>query len=422
MINDLIDDQGELALIIEEKYNRDFLIGGYALPTGSKTSRREELQATYTVASSLVRGKDKKVHGTLSSYFGVLKDIRDVCEQRRHVEESDRMLEDNPSRWIRTYFYGEIDPLYTPPPVGLVKDVFTMRKYKLVVQKVRPVTGGLPSEFRIEQNIKGDPLKDMPTLSERPPNFTPTRRYMEERKEQINKVHKEEFLWPEERKLMHHFMMEQNTGFAWDDTERGAFKEEYFLPVTIPIIEHTPWVQKNIPIPLGIFDEVCKIIRTKIQAGVYEPSNSSYRSHWFCIVKKDGKSLRLIHSLEPLNTVTIKHLGAPPATDKLTEHFTGRSCRATLDLYVGYNERTLDEESRDMMMFQTLFGALWLVTLPMGWTNSVPIFHDDVTYILQEEVPHITIPYIDDVPVHGPKTRYETKDGGYETIPVNDGI
>ncbi len=102
--------------------------------------------------------------------------------------------------------------------------------------------GGLPSEFRIERNIKGDLLKDMPTLSERPPDFASTGMYTAERKEQIDKVHKEEFLWPEERKLMHHFMMEQNTGFAWDDTEQGTFKEEYFPPVTIPIIEHTPWV------------------------------------------------------------------------------------------------------------------------------------------------------------------------------------
>ncbi len=58
----------------------------------------------------------------------------------------------------------------------------------------------------------------------------------------------------------------------------------------------------------------------------------------------------------------------------------------------------------------------------MGWTNSVPIFHDDITYILQEEVPHVTIPYVDDVPVRRPKTHYETKDRGYEIIPANDGI
>lgn len=221
---------------------------------------------------------------------------------------------------------------------------------------------------------------------------------------------------------MHHFMMEQNTDFSWDDTERGAFKEEYFPPVTILIVEHMPWVQKNIPISPGIFDEVCKIIQTKIQAVVYKPSNSSYCLHWFCVIKKDSKSLQLIHSLQPLNAVTIKHLGVPLVTDELAEHFTGRSCGATLDLYVGYDKRTLDKKSRDMTTFKTPFGMLQLVTLPMGWINLVPIFHDNVIYILQEEVPYITIPYIDDFPVHRPKTCYETKDRGYKTIPANDGI
>ncbi|KAF8873424.1 hypothetical protein BD779DRAFT_1451892, partial [Infundibulicybe gibba] len=58
----------------------------------------------------------------------------------------------------------------------------------------------------------------------------------------------------------------------------------------------------------------------------------------------------------------------------------------------------------------------------MGWTNSVPIFHDDVTYILHAEIPHITIPYIDDVPVKGLATTYPLPDGSAETIPENPGI
>jgi len=40
--------------------------------------------------------------------------------------------------------------------------------------------------------------------------------------------------------------------------------------------------------------------------------------------------------------------------------------------------------------FQTPFGTLHLVTLPMEWTKSVPIFHD-VTYILKDEIPHFTV-------------------------------
>ncbi|KNZ76602.1 hypothetical protein J132_09346 [Termitomyces sp. J132] len=41
----------------------------------------------------------------------------------------------------------------------------------------------------------------------------------------------------------------------------------------------------------------------------------------------------------------------------------------------------------------------------MGWTNSVPIFHDDITFILKDEIPHATWPYIDDVPIQGPPHR-----------------
>src|SRR5271156_331349 len=150
--------------------------------------------------------------------------------------------------------------------------------------------------------------------------------------------------------------------------------------------------------------------------------NSSYRSRWFCVLKKDGKSLRIVQSLEPLNKVTIAHSGIPPFTEQLAEQFAGRVCNSMIDLYVGYDERALAISSRDLTTFQSPFGPLWLTTLPMGWTNSVPIFHDDVTHILRPEIPHITQPYIDDVPVRGPATEYLQEDGEPETIRKNPGI
>jgi hypothetical protein len=232
----------------------------------------------------------------------------------------------------------------------------------------------------------------MPKLNPNPPPFTPTGHYTTERRDIVDAAHPGNFLWPEERRFMHHFMCLHEKAFAWDDSERGRFRTDFFPPVEMPVLPHTPWVQRNIPIPPGIYNEVCNVIRTKIKAGVYEPSNSSYRSRWFCVVKKDGKSLRLVHSLEPLNAVTIQHSGVPPFTEQIAEHFAGRACGAMLDLYVGYDERILAPSSRDYTTFQTPFGALRLVTLPMGWSNSVPIFHDDVTFILQPEIPEFTIP------------------------------
>ena len=70
--------------------------------------------------------------------------------------------------------------------------------------------------------------------------------------------------------------MTQDKAFAWCPEEIGTLNEEFFPPVKIPVLPHEPWVEKNIPIPPGIFEEVCKIIKDKIDSGVYEPSNASY--------------------------------------------------------------------------------------------------------------------------------------------------
>jgi len=123
-----------------------------------------------------------------------------------------------------------------------------------------------------------------------------------------------------------------------------------------------------------------------------------------------------------LNKVTIQHSGVPPIPEHLAEQFAGRSCGTILDLYVGYDKQLIAESLHDYTTFQTPFGTLRLVTLPMGWANSIPIFHEDVTFILQEEIPHITIPYIDDLLIKGPKSQYLDDAGIPETIPENPGI
>ena len=158
-----------------------------------------------------------------------------------------------------------------------------------------------------------------------------------------------------------------------------------------------------------------------MDTGIYERSNSSYRSRWCCVVKKEADTIRPVHSLEPRNAVTIQHSGVTPFTKQITEQFAGRACSGMLDLYVGYDERALTETSRDYTTFQTPYGALHLTKLPMGWTNVVPTFHDDVTHILQLEVPQYTIPYIDDVPIQGPASTYQATDGTFKTIPENSG-
>ena len=157
-------------------------------------------------------------------------------------------------------------------------------------------------------------------------------------------------------------MMIHQDAFAWDDLEWGHFREDFFLPVEIPTIPHTPWVLCNIPIPPGIYNKVCTLLKRKIDAGIFEPSNLSYGSRWFCVIKKDGKSLWIVQSLEPLNKVTIQHSGVPPFTDQLAEHFAGCACGSMMDLYVNelwHHHCMITWPSRPLMEWCDLLHCVW---------------------------------------------------------------
>ena len=169
---------------------------------------------------------------------------------------------------------------YDPIPIYIL----AKKKYKLVHLKIKPVIGELPDKFRIVRNIIGNPLKDLPTLPTDPPKFKPTGCYTWEKKDKFDEVHPG-FLWPPEQHLLHYFMMIHNDAFAWDNSECGHFREDFFPPVNIPISykPYKPWIQCNIPIPPGIYEELCKVVKQKLDAGVFKPSNSSYRSRWFCL-------------------------------------------------------------------------------------------------------------------------------------------
>ena len=443
---------GEQALKFGFNQGGDLQIEGYYLPRNGRSFTSDEINTAYLLASDecdelrtdteasqllqdftlQTQGREEKDAVQVFTFDGHLPKLMGLSDRAspdfernkqklRGIHELDQ---DKPCNKCKKN--GLKDSQRRPTKLTKVnqpvEQSFAGKKYKPVALKTKPVYGDLPEKYRVKREIIGDPLKDIPMLPTNPDDFEPTGRYTEEWKEIIDKIHDKDFLWDEEQKLMHHFMMLQNEAFAWDDSERGSFKHEFFPPVEIPTVEHGVWIEKSIPIPRGQLDEFCKVIKKKIDAGVYEPSNSSYRTKFFGVIKKDGKSIRLVHSLEPLNAVTIAHSGIPPATDELASHFSGRACGAVLDLYSGYDHRDLAESSRDFTTFQTPFGALRLVKLPQGWTNSVPIFHDDVTYILRDEIPHVTIPYIDDVPVRGPGSKYILPNGKYETIPKNKGI
>jgi hypothetical protein len=93
-----------------------------------------------------------------------------------------------------------------------------------------------------------------------------------------------------------------------------------------------------------------------------------------------------------------------------------------MDLYSGYDQRALHEDSCDLTTFGMPLGPHRLTTLPQGHANAVQVYQGDTAFILQHEILEYMLPFVDDVPVKSMQMRYQREDGTYETIPDNPGI
>jgi RNase H-like domain found in reverse transcriptase/Integrase zinc binding domain len=336
---------------------------------------------------------------------------------------------DDVSHAHKLYFKGEIEDFVRGKDTLLLSENFTQSEllsaqaftaYKTVDHRVRPVSGTFPQEARVRRTFPHDPLEGLPILSRNPPEFTPTSKITAERLELIN-INGEGFLWPEEEKLFAQVMVLNEGALAFEETDRGTLREDYFSPYIMPTIPHSAWEEKNIPIPPGIRDKVIELLKHKMDAGVYEHCQSAYHSKWFCVLKKTGK-LRIVHDLQALNAVSIRDAGGPPILDEFVEPFSGCQCCTVFDLFWGFDARRVHPDSRDLTAFATPLGLLKLTSMPMGYTNSPTEFQKCMVFILRDEIPTIANIFIDDLPIKGPASIYPDEKGNPEVLRENPGI
>jgi hypothetical protein len=119
--------------------------------------------------------------------------------------------------------------------------------------------------------------------------------------------------------------------------------------------------------------------------------------HGFLVKKKEANKYRLINNATEINRVTIQDTNLPPSADEFSEDFAGCAIASLIDLFSGYDQIELDETCRDMTAFMTPLGLMRNTTLPQGATNSVAQFCRVITKILQDHIPHIARPFLDDI-------------------------
>ena len=227
--------------------------------------------------------------------------------------------------------------------------------------------------------------------------------------ERIANIVMGDFLLPRERELLIAILFNREAALAYDFPHCGVVSPLVAPPQEIRVVEHTAWQCRPFPIPKALNDTVAGMLQDRIRSGALEQCHGPYRNPWF-LVKKGGGKYRLINAAMEMNRVTIRDANLPPATDEFAEEFAGNKVASLIDWFSGYDQVPLDVKSRDLTAFFTPLGLLRMTRLPQGATNSVAQFVRVVSKVLEDQIPHRAIPFLDDVGVKGPTSTYNDEE------------
>ncbi|KAI8318056.1 hypothetical protein GQ54DRAFT_267442, partial [Martensiomyces pterosporus] len=152
-------------------------------------------------------------------------------------------------------------------------------RYKPRAKKVHPVATTVPEDKQLV--VVTPPVVEM---GPREPRLT------DERLAELNVG--DGWITPAEEEYFRERLKEVDGAFAFTDQEMGLLKEHVEPPIRIPTVAHTPWNYRSYPLPRGLYDKVIELLKSKMEAGVIEPSIGSYANRWFVIAKKDKSKLR----------------------------------------------------------------------------------------------------------------------------------
>jgi hypothetical protein len=210
---------------------------------------------------------------------------------------------------------------------------------------MRPVPISVPTLKR--KPYKPIPVPTIPEFPTRPPKieeFVYTKRFMADRVTAVLNNIEQGLLSEEERRLLFWVLTENEEAIAFEDNERGTFKEKYFPDYIMETVPHEPWQLAPIWLAESIKGEVTQMLKDQMDSGNLEPSTSSYWARIFTVVKPKG-GIRIVWDLQELNRVSIQDAMLPPNVTEFAESFMGHAIYSTLDLYSGYHHRTIHPDS-----------------------------------------------------------------------------
>jgi hypothetical protein len=227
--------------------------------------------------------------------------------------------------------------------------------------------------------------------------------------ERIQKMQIKNELLKREKELLFEMLFNREIAFFWDFIEKDLIRSKVSSLMKIRTMSHEVWQILEFQILKALTEIVAKMIRNRIKNDVLEFCYESYRNFWFFVKKKKKEKYRLINVALKMNRVIIRDANLFSAIDEFSEKFADCAIVSLVNLFFEYDQLSLIEKCRDMIVFMISLDLVKMTTIFMKAINFVTQFVRMINKIIVDHVFHHALSFVNDIKIKESKMTYNNE-------------
>jgi hypothetical protein len=189
--------------------------------------------------------------------------------------------------------------------------------------------------------------------------------------ERIQRMQIKNELLKREKEFFLEMLFNREIALFWNFIEKDSVRSKVTSFMKIRTMSHEAWQILEFQILKTLIEIVAKMIKNRIKNDVLEFCYESYQNSWFLVKKKKKEKYRLINVVLKMNRIIIRNANLLSAINEFFEKFVDCAIVSLVNLFFEYDQLSLIEKCRDMIVFMISLDLVRMITILMRTINFV---------------------------------------------------